>query len=250
MKLSKIFISALFLIIGILCLVPFLYIGTMSLSIDAYYEIFLSDFKYLSRFWLSLFLCSSVVFVQIIVSCLAGFAFAKCKFKGKNALYFALIIIMVMPLQVTLVPNYTMFLQLGLLDTYWSLILPSMFLPLGAFILTQAFKAVPTEIMEAAMLDGANVFVVIFRIFASMNKSAVVCVSLLIFMDCWNMVEQPVAYLKDYSKYPLSVILVYLPPETLTAHLVCCVLAVLPVLYLFLYFNKELIEGISLGQVK
>ena len=77
-----------------------------------------------------------------------------------------------------------------------------------------------------------------------------VCVTLLSFLDGWNMVEQPIAYLKDFMRYPISVALAYVPPADPTLQLVCCVLVVLPPLFLFTYFNRELVEGIVLAEMK
>ncbi len=250
MRKNNIFPNIVLFCLALLCVIPFLYIIFLSLEPNAYYEVFLSDFKYLSRFWTSIIMCTVIVLLNLTISCLAAFSFAKYNFKLKNFLYFVLIIIMIMPLQVTIVPTYTILQQLGLLNSYSALILPSVFMPLGTFILTQCFKAVPNEVMESARLDGANTVQVITKIFAPINKSGLVCVSLLVFMDNWNMTEQPVAFLSDYTKFPLSVVLVYLPPDTIPAHLASCILAILPVLYLFLFFNKQLIEGISLSQVK
>lgn len=100
------------------------------------------------------------------------------------------------------------------------------------------------------MLDGCGVPRVLALVAVPMNKSGMVCVFLLSFLDAWNMVEQPIAYLKDFGQYPISVALAYTPPADTTVHLVCCVLVVLPALFLFTYFNKELVEGIVLAEVK
>lgn len=165
-------------------------------------------------------------------------------------MFFALLILMIMPLQVTLVPNYIILDEMGLLDTYYALILPAIFVPLGTFIMTQSFKSVPNEVIEAAKLDGCNTMTVICKIVAPMNKSGLVCTMLLSFLDGWNLVEQPLVYLNEFADYPISVALASVPPEEPTVQLVCCLLVVLPPLFLFSYCNQELAEGIAIGGEK
>lgn len=246
--------TVLAILLTAFCIVPFLYVLVKSLfdmegvfTLEYYYKVFLAQSQYLLRFWKSLALSLCIALGQMLVSILAGYSFAKCKFTGKNFLFFLLIIWMIMPLQVTLVPNYVMLDRLGLLNTYYALALPMIFVPLGAFIMTQSFKAVPNEIMEAAQLDSGNTLRIIFKIMLPMSKSGLVCTALLSFLDGWNMVEQPIVFLKELSQYPLSVALASVPPGDPNVQLVCCILAALPPLLLFALFNREMAEGIELG---
>lgn len=243
-------------IFAFISIAPFVYVLALSfltsngVTFGYYYDVFLGSSQYLLRFWKSLLICLAIVAGQLVVSVLAGYGFAKCDFPGKNVLLFILMILMVLPLQVTLAPNYIMLDKLGLLDTYSALIFPSVFIPLGTFILTQSFKSVSEDIIDAAKLDGCGLFSLLMRIVLPMNTSGLVCVTLLSFLDGWNMVEQPIAYLKDFLRYPISVALAYVPPADPTLQLVCCILVVLPPLFLFTYFNRELVEGIVLAEVK
>ena len=254
---SSVLASVLAWLAAFLSIAPFVYVLALSflpasggVTFHYYYQVFLGTSQYLTRFWKSLLICLCVVAGQLVVSILAGYGFAKCQFKGKNALLFLLMILMVLPLQVTLAPNYIMQDSLGLLDTYAALILPSIFAPLGTFILTQSFKSVSEDIVDAAKLDGCGLFRLLVKVVLPMNTSGLVCVTLLSFLDGWNLVEQPIAYLKDFMRYPISVALAYVPPADPTLQLVCCVLVVLPPLFLFTYFNRELVEGIVLAEMK
>jgi len=244
-------------LLTLVCVLPFLYVfgkgltgSDGSFTLQYYYQVFLAQSQYLLRFWKSLALSLCIAAGQVAVSTLAGYGFAKCRFPGKNALFFLLMILMIMPLQVTLVPNYLMLDKMELLDTYYALSLPAIFVPLGTFIMTQSFKAVSNEIIDAAKLDGCGTWGVICRIAAPMNKSGLVCTILLSFLDGWNMVEQPIVYIKDFSRYPISVALSTTPPGDPAIELVCCILVVLPPLFLFSYFNRELVEGIVIGGEK
>lgn len=253
----KIFGFIVAAILVVVSAVPFIYVFTQSFvdgrtgfTALGYYDVFLASPQYLNRFWSSLGLCLAIVTGQIVVSVMGGYGFAKCKFRGRQVLFFALMMIMILPLQVTLVPNYIVLDEMGLLDTYWALVLPAIFAPLGTFIMTQSFKSVPDSIIEAAKLDGASLPQLIMRVMVPMNMSGVVCTILLSFLDGWNMVEQPITYIKEFARYPISVALAYAPPSKAIIQLVCCILVIIPPMFLFTFFNKELIEGITLADVK
>lgn len=243
-------------LLAVLSLAPFGYVLLRSfldgqgISFQAYYDVFWGEAQYLVRFWRSLGIGLAVGMGQLAVSMLAGYGFARFRFPGRDVIFFFLLILMVLPVQVTLVSNYITLSWMGLLDTYLSLILPLIFAPLGTFILRQSFLSVPDSIFDAAMLDGCGSFASLVRIAAPMNLSGIVCAFLLSFLNAWNMVEQPIAYLRDMRRYPISVALAYVPPTDATIQLVCCVLVILPCLALFAFFNRELVEGITLAEIK
>lgn len=254
MKKHRIFASCVSVLLTLVCVVPFLYVFAKSFfsaadgfTLEHYYNVFLAESQFLMRFWRSLFLSLCIAAGQLVVSVLAGYGFAKHRFPGKNVLFFLLMAMMILPLQVTLVPNYITLDKMGLLDTYYALALPMIFVPLGTFIMTQSFRTIPNELIAAARLDGCGTLVILTRIAIPMNKSALVCTALLSFLDGWNMVEQPIVYLDDFVKYPISVALASVPPEDPTVQLVCCILVALPPLLLFAYFRQELSAGISIG---
>lgn len=255
-KLRNILSGVFAMLLVIICVLPFLYIFLRSfivfekVTLQAYYDVFLGSPKFLFRFWKSMGMSVCIAAGQLVVSVLAGYGFAKYKFKGRDTLFFLLMILMTLPVQVTLVPNFIMLNNLRLLDSYAALILPSIFVPLGTFILTQSFKSISESVIDAAMLDGCGVPRIITMVAVPMNKSGLVCVLLLSFLDAWNMVEQPVAYLKEFNQYPISVALAYTPPADPSIQMVCCILVVIPALFLFTLFNKELVEGIVLAEVK
>ncbi len=255
-KAALIFGWAFAALLAAICTAPFCYVLLRSFWTEEgvtflqYYNVFWGHSQYLLRFWKTLGMCLCVCAGQLLVSILAGFAFGKYQFPGRNALFFLLMILMTLPVQVTLVPNYIVLNQMDLLDSYAALILPAVFVPLGTFILRQSFASIPDSLIDAAELDGCGLFQMLTRVAVPMNKSGVVCVLLLSFLDAWNMVEQPIAYLKTFEQYPLSVALAYVPPADPTLHLVCCVLVILPPLFLFAGFNKELVEGIVLAEEK
>ena len=106
----------------------------------------------------------AVVFLHGVISCMGGFAFAKLRFRWRRGLYFGLIVLMMMPVQVTLVPSYIILDRLGLLDTWAALALPAIFSPFGTVLMAQVFRSVPTDILDAARVDGAHLWQVLWRI--------------------------------------------------------------------------------------
>ena len=240
-----------------LCILPFLYVLMASFRIHQgeftlryYYGVFIAQSRYLIRFWKSVGLSTVIASGQVAVSALAAFAFAKYRFRGKYGLFFLLMILMILPMQVTLMPNYIILQEFGLLDTYAALALPAIIVPLGTFILTQSFRAIPGSVIEAARIDGCKLPVLLWKILIPMSRNALICVFLLSFLDAWNMVEQPMTYIKGFVDYPIAVALASVPPGDPTGLLTACVLVTLPPLGLFAFFNRELTEGIALGGEK
>lgn len=219
-------------------------------SLEGYYMVFLRSTEYLMKFWRSLFLCLAISAGQILVSVLGGFALAKYPVPFRKGMYFLLMALMMMPVQVTLVPNYIILDELKLLDTWLALILPMAFLPFGTVFMTQIFQGIPDEILDAAKLDGAGTLQILLRIMAPIGKGGIVSVFLLSFVDAWNMVEQPITFLNDILKYPLSVFLASVNQVNFELSFVCGVLAALPILLLFFFFHEELARGIELSGVR
>lgn len=242
-------------LVAAVSLLPFCFLFLRSfwdggVTLQPYYDVFLSTSRYLDSFWRSLGLTCTVAAGQLVVSVPAGFCFAKRSFPGKRILAFLLVALLVLPVQVTLVPNYLMLKNLGLLNTYAALILPALFAPLGTFLLGQSFRSIPNALLDAARLDGCGTIGLLWRSVMPMRKGTMACVAILAFLDAWNMVEQPLAYLRSFQEYPLSVGLAYAAPQGVAVQMVCCLLAALPPLFLFAFFSQDLVDGIVLGEVK
>ena len=193
----------------------------------------------LYRFWNSLLLCSAITLGQILVSCWAGFALAKYPIPGKGYLTTLLVILMLLPLLVTLVPSYLILDALGLLNTIWALILPSVFSPFGTVVMWITFRAVPEDLLDAARLDGASEHRILWRIALPVGKGGAASLLLLTFVDAWNMVEQPMVFLSNTANYPISV---YLASVRSVESLHGGLLSMLPVVLLLLYYRAELTE--------
>ncbi len=216
-------------------------------TFSQYKTAFITSPAYLLKFWNSVILTVPIVAGQLIVASGAAYCFARNRSKAANAIFFVYIILMLMPYQVTLVPNFIVANFLGLIDTRWSIILPGIFSPFAVFILTKFMRRVPNAMIEAAKLDGAGEFQIFTRIFMPLCKGTLYSVAILIFIDYWNMVEQPLIMFKATGDelYPLSVFLSQV--NTADAGLAFAVAAVymIPSLLIFLYSEDYLVEGIA-----
>ena len=152
---------------------------------------------------------------------------------------------MLMPYQVTLVPNYLVSEWLHILDTRWAIILPGIFAPFSVFILTKFMRRIPTAMIEAAKLDGANEFQIFTRIFLPLCKGTIYSVIILVFIDYWNMVEQPLILLSDSELHPLSVFLSKVNTEDAGLAFAVATVYMVPTLLIFLYSEDYLVEGIA-----
>ena len=219
-------------------------------TLEAYKEILWDSPFYLVKFWISILLSVLIVIGQLFVSVTAGYAFAKFEFWGRDVLFFIVITVMMMPYQVTLVSNYIVLDGMGLIGTYAALVLPAVFSPFGVFLMRQMISAMPTDIIEAARLDGAGELMILWKIVLPYSKSGVTALVVLSFIDSWNMVEQPIVFLNNPYRYPLSIFLSQVSANNPGAVFACGVLAMLPVLLLFAYCKDDMIRGIRFTGLK
>ena len=214
-------------------------------SFSQYFSVLFKTPDYLLKFWNSAILTVPIVIFQTVVALFASYGFSRLTGKLKEIIFFIYIILMLMPYQVTLVPNYLVSEKLGILDTRWAIILPGIFSPFAVFLLTKAMKRIPKTYFEAAMLDGANEFQIFTSICYPMVRSAVFSVLMLVFIDYWNMVEQPLILLSDESMHPLSVFLSKINSGDTGLAFAVAVIYMMPSLLMFLYGEDYLVEGIT-----
>lgn len=216
----------------------------------SYYQVLLRRPDYLIKFWNSIFFSGTISVGQTVISILAGFALAKLYVPFKSIVVFFIMLMMLMPVQVNLVSNYVIMSELNLLNSYAAIILPAVFSAFGVFLMYQYFSTMPRELIEAAQLDGAGYWQVLRKIAAPYSKPAWGAVIVLSFIDAWNMVEQPLIFLQDKNKYPISVFLANNLDQNMSLAFVCGVLTLLPPSLIYLYYKDELLAGISESTIK
>ncbi len=223
----------------------FVYENVTEFSLMAYYRILFSEPQYLLKFWKSLGMCLVIAAGQTLVGCMGGVAFAKYRFIGQKIWFGLLLLFMLLPVQVTLLPNYIVLDKLQFLDTYKALIVPAIFSPFGVIWMTLIFRTMPSDWLDAANLDGAGKMRTLISVLIPAGKAGVASLFVLSFVDSWNMVEQPMVFLQEERQYPLSVFLAGMSGNGFSLQYVCGILSLIPVSLLFLYFQEELMEGIS-----
>lgn len=214
-------------------------------SFSQYITVLFKSPEYLLKFWNSVILVGPIVVFQLIVASLASYGFARYTGKLRSVVFFSYVILMLMPYQVTLVPNYLVAEWLGTLDTYWSIWLPGIFSPFAVYLLTKFMKRIPVGVMEAAQIDGAGEWQIYRLICLPLCKGAICSAAILIFIDYWNMVEQPLILLSDSEKHPLSVFLSKINSGEIGLAFAVATIYMVPSLLVFLYGEEYLVDGIT-----
>lgn len=219
-------------------------------TLSPYYNVLVKKPQFLLLFWNSVRLTVPIILGQLAVASLAAYAFAQLRFRFREPLFFLYIVTMLMPFQVTLVPNFIMADKLGLLNTYGSIIYPGIFSAFGVFLLRQYMMYIPYAYLEAARVDGAGTLRIFWQIIVPMSRTGMAALAILVFIDNWNMVEQPLIFLQDAMKQPLSVYLAVISVGERGIAFAACALYMLPTLFVMLYAEQDLIEGIQLSGIK
>lgn len=214
-------------------------------SFSQYITVLFKSPEYLLKFWNSVFYVVPIVVFQLFVALLASYGFTRYQGRIKQIIFFGYVILMLMPYQVTLVPNYLVSDWLNILDTKWAIWLPGIFSPFAVYLLTKFMRRIPKSVMEAAQIDGANEWRIFTSICVPLCKSSLFSVAILVFIDYWNMVEQPLILLSDSEQYPLSVFLSQINAGEIGLAFAVATIYMVPSLLMFLYGEDYLIEGIT-----
>ena len=214
-------------------------------SFSQYITVLFKSPEYLLKFWNSVVLVGPIVVFQLFVAALASYGFTRYRGRIREIIFFSYIILMLMPYQVTLVPNYLVAGWFKTLDTYWAIWLPGIFSPFAVFLLTKFMRRIPTSVIEAAQIDGAGEWQIFKRVCMPLCKGAVCSAAILVFIDYWNMVEQPLILLSDAEKHPLSVFLSKINAGEIGLAFAAASIYMVPSLLVFLYGEEYLVDGIT-----
>ncbi len=214
-------------------------------SFSQYAQVLLRSPEYLLKLWNSIILTVPIVVFQVLIAAFASYSLARFKGKIKSVIFFSYVVLMLMPYQVTLVPNYLVSDWLDILDTRWAIILPAIFSPFSVFLLTRYMRRIPSSYIEAAKLDGAGEWKIFTRVALPLCRGALYSVTILVFIDYWNMVEQPLILLSDVEMHPLSVFLSEINSGEVGVAFAVAVIYMIPPILLFLYGEEYLEDGIT-----
>lgn len=216
-----------------------------SVSFKQYFTVLFNSPEYLLKFWNSVILVVPIVIFQGAVALLAAYGFTRYRGRIREIIFFSYIILMLMPYQVTLVPNFIVSEWLGIVNTRWAIWLPGFFSPFAVFLLTKCMRRIPSGIIEAAKVDGASEWRIFTQICFPLCKSALASVGILLFIDYWNMVEQPLVLLADTDMHPLSVFLSKINQGEIGIAFAVATIYMVPTLLVFQYGEEYLVEGIT-----
>ena len=191
--------------------------------------------------------------VAITSATLAGYAFAKLKFKGSNVLFIVYLAQMMVPSQLTLIPRFIMFMQLGWMNTHLSLIVPKIIAVSSTFMLRQSFLSTPDELREAARIDGAGEYRAFAQVMLPLVKPTIAATATVQFLDAWNSYLDPLVFISNWKKWTIPLALNQFVGTEVTQYnltMAACCMAVVPVFIVFLFGQKFFLKGLSVGAAK
>lgn len=209
----------------------------------------------LGRFYLnSTFVVFASVLLIVSLSSLAAYAFARLRFRGRDAIYYTFLIGLMLPPQVVVIPLFVMLRDLQLLNTYWALILPyaGWSLSLTIYLLRSFFLTLPNELEDASKMDGANVYQRFYLVMLPLVRPALVTVTILNVVNLWNELMFALLFIQDDAKRTLPAgLLAFYGYHNVDYRLVfsALTLATLPILFVYFFFQRQVIEGLTVGSV-
>ncbi len=212
-----------------------------------------TNYHFLLSYWNSIKVAVISTVVHMLSATLAGYAFAKLKFKGANALFIFYLAQMMIPSQLTLIPRFVIFSTIGMTNTHASLILPKIVAVSSTFMLRQAFLGAPDELREAAKIDGAGEFRIWSTVMVPLVKPTIVAAGTVSFLSCWNSYLDPLVFISNWRKWTLPLALNQFVGAEVTQYnltMAACCLSTVPVLIVFLFGQKYFMGGLTVGAVK
>ena len=220
-------------------------------SLSQYYEILVLDMSILRMFVNSAVYAVLILLGQAVVIPMMAYALSRFRFRGREAIFFGIIMLMLLPFQVTMVPNVLTLRTIGLLNTVWAVIIPMWFSPCYIFLIRQFMLGLPNELLEAAQMDGAGTLRCYSYVVIPVCRPVIGAAIALSFADCWNLVEQPMTYLSQRADlYPLSVEFNRLAGSNAKIVFAGAALYILPALFIYLYFLNDILSGVQLTELK
>jgi multiple sugar transport system permease protein len=268
---STLVLHGVLILVSVLMLIPFLWIFSTSLrlpkdsfslppaffptsfEVNNYLEVF-ENVPFFAFILNSIKIAAIVVLGHILISSMAAYAFSRIPFPGRDVILILFLSGLMIPTQVTIIPQFILMSKLDLVDTHSAIILPSLFNPLGIFLIRQMMLTIPASYDEAAYLDGANRFWVFFKVILPMVFPAVSVTSVLLFVSNWNDFFRPLIFLNTHEKMTLPLGMTVLTglygQGNLSAVMAGVTLSLIVPLLIYIFGQKYLIEGMSIGGLK
>lgn len=262
---------AVLIFVALLCIIPFIWVWSSALKPPA--EIIKAPLALPSKptldnvvqawtqgrlgkyFLNSVIVAAPIVFLTVALSALAGYAFARNSFPGRRALFYLFLIGLILPFQSIMIPLYYTLRDLQLLGTYWAMIIPStaLGLPFGIFIMRAFFQGLPTELSDAARVDGCNEFGVFWRVILPLAKPGMITLGIFSFLGAWNSFLLPLIFMQREELRPLVVGLMFFQSRYTTSYALTmagATIVSLPVIIVYILFQRQFIQGLTAGALK
>lgn len=219
-------------------------------TLKSYVELLLDLPQFFVMFWNSVRMTAGILAGQLLVGVPAAWGMARYRFPFRRGLYMLYIILMMMPFQVRMLSDYLVLNSLHLLDTHLGIVLPGIFSTFPVFIMYRFFCAVPNAVIESAKLDGAGLWQIFIYIGLPLGEGGIVSAMVLGFLEYWNLIEQPLTFLKEKALWPLSLFLPNIGLEKAGVAFVASVMTLIPSVFVFLLGQNDLEQGIAAAAVK
>jgi len=210
-------------------------------------------YNYMRYFTNSVIVTSLATILTLIINSMAAYAFAKYNFRGRDGLFVMTLAMIMIPLQVILIPIYLVVSSLGLVNTYWGMIIPAAATPTGVFIIRQYMLTIPDELIEAARIDGAGEFRIFARIVLPLCRPALAVVAIFSILWRWNDFLWPLLIAQKEELYTLPVALALLNGQLVVPYnivLAMSVMSIIPVLFMFVFMQRQIVQGIAQTGIK
>ena len=210
-------------------------------------------YNYTRYFMNSVLVTSVATVLTLLINSMAAYAFAKYNFRGRDGLFVMTLAMIMIPLQVILIPIYLVVSSLGLVNTYWGMIIPAAATPTGVFIIRQYMLTIPDELIEAARIDGAGEFRIFARIVLPLCRPALAVVAIFSILWRWNDFLWPLLIAQKEELYTLPVALALLNGQLVVPYnivLAMSVMSIIPVLFMFVFMQRQIVQGIAQTGIK
>jgi multiple sugar transport system permease protein len=271
-NLLRVIVTAFLLLISVTMLLPFIWMLSASFKVEAdvltypiqwipsrwnvvqnYSTVWNKNSEFILYYWNSIKITVLATLLQVTVSAMGAYAFAKIKFRFREGLFLVYLSMMMIPDQVTVVPKFLVFRQFGLYDTHLGLILLASFSIYGIFLLKQFMMTIPDSLLESARIDGAGHARIFTQIILPISKPALATLMILKFVWTWNDYQNPLIFLSTQSKFTIQLGITQFMTQygsTYSLMMVVAVSSIIPLIIIFLIGQKYIIEGMTSGAVK
>lgn len=218
-----------------------------TITLQNYADLLFNCFIFYPMFWNSVIYAVVITVVQLFVIIPSAFGFSQIKLRGKGILFLFYIVLMIMPLQVTILPNYIGLRDLGLINKRWAIILPSIFSPFGVVVMRQYMHGINNSVIEAMRIETNSVVRIIISAVIPQMKICIFAVIMFVFAECWNMLEQPLLFLNDDKLRTLPTLMANAEKYAGNILFPAAVIFIIPILLMYNFFSDSLEKGLTFG---